>query len=82
MKNLKQRVLTGWPLSRLLYLGLGSAFVVNSAITEQWFGMAFGAYFASMGLFAFECAFANCFGSNCATDADNKHNSKELMRES
>ena len=60
MKNLKQRVLTGWTFSRFLYLGLGSAFIINSIMTEQWFGVAFGAYFASMGLFAFGCASGSC----------------------
>jgi hypothetical protein len=33
---------------------------IQSIYNQQWFGLAFGAYFASMGLFAFGCAAGNC----------------------
>jgi hypothetical protein len=29
-------------------------------MSQQWFGVVFGGYFASMGLFAFGCAAGNC----------------------
>lgn len=35
---------------------------------KQWLGLAFGAYFASMGLFAFGCAGGNCFGGTCSAE--------------
>jgi len=77
MVDLKQRVLTGWTLSRFLYLGLGIAFIINCVITEQWFGVVFGAYFASMGLFAFGCVGGNCFVPN-KNDTSAKASAGEL----
>ena len=53
---MKQRILSNWTLRRVLYLVLGIVVMVQSVMSEQWFGLAFGAYFASMGLFAFGCA--------------------------
>ncbi len=64
MKHLKTRLFTGWNFSRFLYLGLGTAFIINSLYTQQWLGVVIGGYFASMGLFAFGCAGGNCFVPN------------------
>jgi hypothetical protein len=69
---MKKRILTNWTFARALYLVLGIVFIVQSIISQQWFGVAFGGYFASMGLFAFGCAAGNCFGGNCATQTQNK----------
>ncbi len=71
MENLKHRLLKGWTLSRFLYLGLGTAFIINSFATEQWIGVVFGGYFASMGLFAFGCAAGNCYVGKCSNGANN-----------
>lgn len=60
MENLKTRILTGWTFARALYVGLGAAVIINSVMNQQWFGVLFGSYFASMGLFAFGCAAGNC----------------------
>lgn len=66
------RILTSWTLTRFLYLGLGIAIVINSAMNQQWIGILFGAYFAAMGLFAFGCAAGNCFvGNKYAAAAEN-----------
>ena len=65
---MKERILSKWTLSRVLYLLLGIMILVQSAMSQQWIGVAFGGYFASMGLFAFGCASGNCFGGNCAVD--------------
>ncbi len=75
INKMKQRILTGWTLTRLLYLVIGVFVVINSIQAEQWFGIAFGAYFASMGIFAFGCAGGNCFGGSCATEMPTKTNS-------
>ena len=66
--NMKERILTNWTFTRALYLLMGSALIIQSAISQQWFGVLFGSYFASMGLFAFGCAAGNCFGENCAVE--------------
>lgn len=66
--NMKERILTNWTFTRALYLLMGSALIIQSAVSQQWFGVLFGGYFASMGLFAFGCAAGNCFGGNCAVE--------------
>lgn len=62
---MKERILTQWTFARVLFLVVGIAVVIQSVISEQWFGVIFGGYFASMGLFAFGCAAGNCFNGNC-----------------
>jgi len=63
-----KRIMNDWTFTRALYLILGIVVIVQSVMTQQWFGAIFGAYFASMGLFAFGCAAGNCFGTNQKTE--------------
>jgi hypothetical protein len=69
---MKERILTGWTFSRVLYLIIGGAVIIQSAMDKQWFGVALGGYFASMGLFAFGCASGNCFGGYIAKEPEQK----------
>ena len=69
---MKERILNGWTFTRVFYLLLGSMVIIQSAMSHQWFGVFFGAYFASMGLFAFGCAAGNCFGGQCLGDDTKK----------
>ncbi|WP_373553554.1 hypothetical protein [Haliscomenobacter sp.] len=57
---MKERILNGWTLTRVLYLVMGSYIVVQSVLDHQWIGILLGGYFAAMGLFAFGCAAGNC----------------------
>lgn len=57
---MKERILTGWTLTRVLYLVMGTYIVVQSVLEQQWVGILLGGYFAAMGLFAFGCAAGNC----------------------
>jgi hypothetical protein len=57
---MKERILTKWTFKRALYILLGIVVIVQSVMSKQWFGVAFGGYFASMGLFAFGCGAGNC----------------------
>lgn len=66
---MKERILTNWTLSRALFVIMGTMVIVQSVMSHQWFAVLFGAYFASMGLFAFGCASGNCFGGNCTTES-------------
>lgn len=66
--KMKERILYNWTFSRAIYLVLGLAIMIHGFTYQEWFGVAFGAYFASMGLFAFGCASGNCFTGNCATE--------------
>ena len=58
---MKERILTNWTFTRALYLIMGIAVIIQSIMSHQWFGVALGGYFASMGLFAFGCASGNCY---------------------
>lgn len=71
---MKERILTGWTFTRGLYLLMGILVIIQSAMQQQWFGVLFGGYFASMGLFAFGCASGNCFDSSCVTEPKQKSN--------
>ena len=65
---MKERILTNWTLTRAFYLIAGIFVVIQSIMSQQWFGIAFGGYFAAMGLFAFGCASGNCVGGNCSAE--------------
>lgn len=71
---MKDRILSKWTFTRALYLLIGTAVIVQSVLSEQWFGVAFGAYFASMGLFAFGCAAGTCYQGNSSTVQKHKSN--------
>jgi hypothetical protein len=71
---MKERLLTNWTFARALYLIMGIMIIVQTAMSHQWIGVAFGGYFASMGLFAFGCASGNCAGGSCATESKQKSN--------
>lgn len=72
---MKERILTNWTFTRVVYLALGIAVIIQSVMSHQWYGVAFGAYFAAMGLFAFGCASGNCFGGNCSVGPKQKSTS-------
>ncbi|MDZ4758548.1 MAG: hypothetical protein SGJ10_10510 [Bacteroidota bacterium] len=76
---MKERILKGWTFTRVLYVVLGSAVIINSIINHQWFGVLLGGYFASMGIFAFGCAAGNCFGGNC--NAEPRQTNKTEMQD-
>ena len=65
---MKERILTNWTFTRALYLIIGIAVIVQSVMSQQWFGVVFGCYFAAMGLFAFCCAAGNCFNDKCSVE--------------
>lgn len=62
---MKERILNGWTVTRVFYVGLGTVVFIISLINQEWFGALIGSYFASMGVFAFGCAAGNCFNGNC-----------------
>lgn len=68
---MKERIFTNWNFTRVIYLILGLVVVVQSVYNAQWYGVLFGVYFASMGIFAFGCAGGNCFSGNCQTEPKN-----------
>jgi hypothetical protein len=80
---MKNRILKNWTFARGLYLAMGIVIIIQSVINQEWFGIIFGGYFASMGLFAFGCASGNCFGGKCEVNTKDKNNplSKEITFE-
>jgi hypothetical protein len=58
---MKERILHGWNFMRVFYLLIGLAVIIESIISRQWPGIAFGGYFAAMGLFRFGCAAGTCY---------------------
>ncbi len=64
---MKDRILKGWTVIRVLYTVAGIAVVAQSYTIHSWIGMLFGVYFTSMGVFGFGCAAGNCFGGSCET---------------
>lgn len=65
---MKNRILKGWTIRRILYLSIGIATIVMAFMYHDWMIGIVGAYFASMGLFAFGCASGNCFTGTCSPD--------------
>lgn len=71
---MKNRILTNSTFTRALYLVIGIAVMIQSIISQQWFGVAFGGYFAATGLFAFGCAGGTCYNGNCVVESKQKTN--------
>lgn len=69
---MKQRILRGWNIQRVLYVVLGVMVIIQSIGQHQWPGIVFGGYFASMGIFAFGCAGGNCYGGTCYPEPNKK----------
>lgn len=64
------RISTNWTFTRIIFLIMGITVIVHSILTQQWFGIAFGGYFAAMGLFAIGCAAGNCYTGHGETQED------------
>jgi hypothetical protein len=65
---MKNRILTGWTFTRVLYLVGGSFICAQSLLDNQWVGIVVGGYFAAMGLFAYGCAAGNCTTVSCSVE--------------
>ncbi len=57
---MKDRILKGWNFRRVLYIGMGAFITGQAILTQQYFIILFGLYFASMGIFNFGCASGVC----------------------
>jgi hypothetical protein len=67
---MKDRILYGWTFQRGFYLLAGLAMGIISILNHEWIGVAVGAYFASMGLFAFGCAGGQCYTGKFPSPVD------------
>jgi hypothetical protein len=76
---MRERILSGWNIGRVLYLMIGIYVIVATAMERHWFGILIGVYFASMAIFRFGCAAGNCYtgnvynNTNSTADADVKY---------
>lgn len=79
---MKQRLLTGWNIQRVLFVIMGSIIIAGGIADRQWISVIFGGYFASMGLFSFGCASGYCFrehpGENVSMEKDRNSHGNEL----
>lgn len=57
---MKDRILKGWNFRRVLYIAMGAFITGQAILTQQYFIVLFGLYFASMGVFNFGCASGVC----------------------
>lgn len=57
---MRNRILKGWNLRRVLYIAMGAFITGQAILTQQYFIVLFGLYFASMGIFNFGCASGVC----------------------
>lgn len=69
---MKKRIFTNWTLIRVLFLAMGIFVIIESIVSQNWLGILFGGYFASMGLFAIGCVGGNCFGGDCYIEPSKK----------
>ena len=58
--TMRERILNNWTINRFFYLIIGLFIAISSGMNNEWLGLIFGLYFASMGLFSFGCAAGNC----------------------
>ncbi len=62
---IKDRLLKGWTIMRVVYLIIGLLIMTQAIYANQWLGILLGVYMSSMGLFAFGCAGGNCGNGGC-----------------
>ena len=74
---MKNRIVSGWTLSRLLYVLLGTLIIIQASLDKQWAGILFGGYFLTMGIFGFGCAGGNCYVKPMAKSTLNKPSRNE-----
>lgn len=70
----KNRILTGWNLTRVTFLGIGLLMAIQAGANGEWVGILLGSYLGAMGLFAIGCASGNCSTGSCETKPDQNHN--------
>ena len=57
---MKDRIVKGWNIRRVIYLALGLAMLVHSVVVSQWIFAVFASYYVAMSIFNFGCASGNC----------------------
>lgn len=67
---MRDRVFKNWTFTRVVFLAIGLWIITQSVLSDEWVGVAFGGYFASMGIFAFGCAAGNCASGQCLRDPE------------
>ena len=82
MEQLRDRLLTGWTITRVFYLLIGLFIIINALIIREYYGILFGAYALAMGLFRFGCAAGACgFGRRGYTRSGQKAMDAEVIFE-
>lgn len=58
---MKDRLLTGWTIMRVIYLIMGITLIIQAIMAAQYMMIAFGGYFALMSLLGLGCMGGNCY---------------------
>lgn len=61
---MKQRLLYGWNVSRVLFTVIGVSMIGQAIYEKQYLGILIGGYFTTMGLLGFGCASGACSTSS------------------
>ena len=59
--KMPEQIISGWNLQRGIFLTVGIITIFESIINQEWIGIIFGGYFASMAIFKIGCASGNCY---------------------
>lgn len=57
---MKQRLLSGWNVSRILFTVIGVSMIGQAIYEKQYLGIFIGGYFTTMGVMGFGCASGTC----------------------
>jgi len=66
---MKDRILTGWNIQRVVFLVIGLIITIQSILDRQVTGAIIGLYFTAMGIFRFGCAAGGCIIDNSTTES-------------
>ncbi|MCQ0112600.1 hypothetical protein SAMN04487906_1809 [Zhouia amylolytica] len=62
---IKNRILKGWNILRLVFLGVGVLVLIQGIQYGQWPGLLLGLYLFLKGLLGLGCAGGYCSGGGC-----------------
>jgi hypothetical protein len=57
---MKNRILSGWNIRRILFFGMGLLIVVQAILLTEWIFGLIGFYWLVMGLLGIGCASGSC----------------------
>lgn len=78
---MKDRILHGWNLMRVLYLIMGIVIVIQSIMAHQYQVLFFGLYFIATSIMGLGCAGGACTNPVQASKSKNRTNEEVTFEE-